>query len=120
MLEKRLVSLTTALAVLLGSDTSVIANAGIAGGRMFSYNPNSVTSAMGDAGVALISEDITSAVLNPTSTIGTYRSIGSINNSLLFNTIQYNFLGDQFPSSIGNFGIACMYVGFGKIDYLII
>jgi hypothetical protein len=84
---------------------------------MFSYSPNSVTSAMGDAGVALISEDITSAVLNPASTIGAYRSIGSINNSLLFNTIQYNFLGAQIPPSIGNFGITCMYAGFGKIDY---
>ncbi|MDR2399616.1 MAG: hypothetical protein LBD61_04230 [Endomicrobium sp.] len=117
MLEKRLVSLTAALVVLLGSDSSVIANGGITGGRMFSYNPNSATSAMGDAGIALICEDITSAVLNPASTIGAYRTIGSINNSLLFNTIQYNFLGVQFPSSVGNFGISCMYVGFGKIDY---
>jgi hypothetical protein len=118
MLEKRLLSLVAALIVLLGSDPSVFAAAGITVGRMFLYNPNPVTSAMGDAGVALISGNATSAILNPASTIGTYRITGSINNSLIFNTIQYNFLGTQFPSSIGDFGISFMYAGFGKIDYL--
>jgi tetratricopeptide (TPR) repeat protein len=119
MLEKRLVSLTAALIVAsLVFDSSAFAAAGVTGGRVFSYNPNSVTSAMGDAGVALISGNAPSAILNPASTIDTYRIIGSINNSLIFNTIQYNFLGAQFPSSIGNFGISFMYAGFGGIDYL--
>ncbi|MDR2818432.1 MAG: PorV/PorQ family protein [Endomicrobium sp.] len=118
MLEKRLVSLAAALIVLLGSDSSVFAAAGVTGGRMFSYNPNPVTSAMGDAGVALISGNASSSILNPASTIDTYRITGSINNSLIFNTIQYNFLGAQFPSSIGNFGISFMYAGFGNIDHL--
>jgi hypothetical protein len=118
MLGKRLVSLAAALIVLLGSDSSVFAAAGVTGGRIFSYNPNPVTSAMGDAGVALISGNAPSSILNPAPTIDTYRITGSINNSLIFNTIQYNFLGAQFPSSIGNFGISFMYAGFGNIDYL--
>jgi tetratricopeptide (TPR) repeat protein len=119
MLGKRLVSLTAALIVVsLLFDSSVFAAAGVTGGRMFSYNPNSLTSAMGDAGVALILGNAPSAILNPASTIDAYRITGSINNSLIFNTIQYNFLGAQFPSSIGNFGISFMYAGFGNIDYL--
>jgi tetratricopeptide (TPR) repeat protein len=118
MLEKRLGSLAAALIVSLIFNSSGFSAAGVTGGRMFSYNPNSVTLAMGDAGVALISENASSAILNPAATIGAYRITGSVNNSLIFNTIQYNFLGMQFPSSIGNFGISFMYAGFGNIDYL--
>ncbi|MDR2436815.1 MAG: PorV/PorQ family protein [Endomicrobium sp.] len=118
MLGKRLGSLATALVVLLAFSSSSFSAAGVTGGRMLFYNPNSVASAMGDAGVALISESAPSAILNPATTIGTYRITGSVNNSLIFNTIQYNFLGVQFPSSIGNFGISFMYIDFGNIDYL--
>ncbi|MDR2251588.1 MAG: hypothetical protein LBD98_01945 [Endomicrobium sp.] len=47
MLEKRLVSLAAALIVLLGSDSLAFAATGVTGCRIFSYNPNPVTSAMG-------------------------------------------------------------------------
>ncbi|MDR1696059.1 MAG: PorV/PorQ family protein [Endomicrobium sp.] len=103
------------LAVFL---TPVFADAGITGGQILSYNPNAATGAMGDAGIALQSDKAAAAILNPASTIATYRVVASASNSSMFGDLQYNYLGAQFPTAIGNFGLSLMYAGYGNIDYL--
>ncbi|MCL2485176.1 MAG: PorV/PorQ family protein [Endomicrobia bacterium] len=97
---------------------NVFADAGITSGQILSYNPNPATGAMGDAGIALQSDKAAAAILNPASTISTYRIIASASNSSLFGGIQYNYVGAQFPTVVGNFGLSVMYAGYGEIDYL--
>jgi tetratricopeptide (TPR) repeat protein len=112
MLFKRII----ALFIVVSMFSSAFASAGATGGQIFAYNPNPITTAMGDAGSALFFDQACSSILNPASTIDTYRIVASLSNSLIFSDIQYNYLGAQFPTIIGNFGFSLMYVGYG-VDY---
>ncbi|MDR2395986.1 MAG: PorV/PorQ family protein [Endomicrobium sp.] len=94
-----------------------LAGAGASSGQILAYNPNPVTIAMGDGGCALLLDKPSAAILNPASTIGAYRIVASVNNASLFSDIQYNHIGAQFPTEIGNIGLSAMYAGYGNIDY---
>jgi tetratricopeptide (TPR) repeat protein len=93
------------------------AAAGSASGQILAYNPNPVTVAMGDSGCALLSGNPSAVILNPAVSIGSYRIVASVNNTLVFSDIQYNHIGAQFPTAIGNIGLSAMYAGYGNIDY---
>jgi tetratricopeptide (TPR) repeat protein len=118
MFRKKIFSLISAFLITSIFPSLVFPAANVIGGQTFAYNPNPVTSAMGDAGTALLSDKVCSAILNPASTIGSYRIVASVSNSLIFKDIQYNYLGAQFPTEIGKFGFSFMYVGLGNKDYL--
>jgi tetratricopeptide (TPR) repeat protein len=94
------------------------AAAGSVSGQILAYNPNPVTIAMGDSGCALLSGNPTAVVLNPAVSIGSYRVIASVNNTSIFSSIQYNYIGAQFPTAIGNIGLSAMYAGYGDINYV--
>jgi tetratricopeptide (TPR) repeat protein len=113
-MNKKIIS--SFFAVLL-SVSPVFSAAGTSSARIFTYNPNPATQAMGDAGAALASDIVHGAMLNPAATMVVYRPVVSVSNSSLFSSVQYNFLGAQFPTKIGNFGIAAMYAGYGDIPY---
>ncbi|MCL2390534.1 MAG: PorV/PorQ family protein [Endomicrobia bacterium] len=118
MIKGKIIKIFTGVCVILSAVSFVFADAGITSGQILSYNPDPVSGAMGDAGIALQSDKAAAAILNPASTIANYRIIASFSNSLLFGGIQYNYVGAQFPTNIGNFGISVMYAGYGDIDYL--
>ena len=111
-----LVFFAAAFAVLFFT-SQIFAAAGSNSAQIFAYNPNTATQAMGDAGVALTADTAHGALLNPASTMNVYRPVVSISNTSLLSLIQYNFLGAQFPTKIGNFGLAAMYAGYGDIPY---
>jgi len=92
-------------------------NVAYAAGKIFAFNPNPVSSAMGDAGVALTSEFITGNVLNPASAIGIYRTIVTLATSNMTGDIQYNYGGIGFLSDIGVFGATLMYVNYNTDKY---
>lgn len=115
--KNKITSLFFAVFLVSAAALCAYADAGITSGQMLSYNPNPVTGAAGDAGAALRSDKAASAIVNPASTLDTYRIIASVSNSSLPGEIQYNYLGVQFPTEIGNFGISFMYCGYGNIDY---
>ena len=117
MNKNKFISFLISLCVITGAFSYASADAGTSAGQILSYNPDPVTGAMGDAGIALRSDKAASAIFNPAATIDTYRIIASLSNSSLFGEIQYNFLGVQFPTEIGNFGLSFMYAGYGDIDY---
>jgi tetratricopeptide (TPR) repeat protein len=93
------------------------AAAGSSSGQILAYNPNPVTIAMGDAGCALLSGNSSAAILNPAVTIGSYKIVASVNNTSIFSDIQYNYIGAQFPTAIGNIGLSAVYAGYGDINY---
>ncbi|MDR2191806.1 MAG: PorV/PorQ family protein [Endomicrobium sp.] len=113
----KIYSLLFSVLIFLSFVSGAIADAGSNSAQIFVHNPNPVTQAMGDAGAALTSDITHGAILNPASTMIVYRPVVSISNASLFSSIQYNFLGAQFPTKIGNFGIAAMYTGYGDIPY---
>lgn len=117
MNKNKITSFIVASAFVFNAVSFAFADAGITAGQIFSYNPNPVTGALGDAGVALRSDKVASSILNPASTIDTYRIVASFSNSSLFGEIQYNYLGVEFPTEIGNFGLSFLYAGYGDIDY---
>jgi len=92
-------------------------NAAYAAGKIFAFNPNPVSSAMGDAGVALPSEFITGNVLNPASAIGIYRTVVTLATSNMTGDIQCNYGGIGFLSDIGVFGATLMYVNYNTDKY---
>ena len=110
MLRKILIFVVT-VSLLLTS------NVAYAAGKIFAFNPNPVSSAMGDAGVALTSEFITGNVLNPASAIGIYRTIVTLATSNMTGDIQYNYGGIGFLSDIGVFGATLMYVNYNTDKY---
>ncbi|MCL2144688.1 MAG: tetratricopeptide repeat protein [Endomicrobia bacterium] len=116
-MNKKIISLLLAFFLVSNAISFVFADAGITAGQILSYNPNPVTGALGDAGIALRSDKAASAVLNPAATLDTYRIVASASYSSLFGIIQYNYLGVQFPTEIGNFGLSFMYAGYGDMDY---
>lgn len=89
-------------------------------GKVFALNPDPVTSGMGDAGVALTSQFITGATINPASTVGVYRTVATLAVSNITGNIQYDYGGIAFLSSIGVFGASILYVNYDKEmgDYL--
>ncbi|MCL2334704.1 MAG: PorV/PorQ family protein [Endomicrobia bacterium] len=117
MNKNKLTAAALSLMILSVCAALAYADAGVTGGQIFAYNPDPVSGAMGDAGIALLADKPACAVINPAKTIATYRTVGSLSNSSLFGEIQYNFAGAQFPTTIGNFGISFMYAGYGDIDY---
>ncbi|MGE4385127.1 MAG: hypothetical protein AB7E39_04585 [Endomicrobiaceae bacterium] len=86
-------------------------------GKIYSLNPDPVTSAMADSGVALTSSFITGAVINPASTVGIYRTVASLSTSNVTGDIQYNYGGVGFLTSIGVFGASVMYVDYNIDQY---
>ena len=88
-----------------------------AAGKIFAFNPNPVSSAMGDAGVALTSDFITGNVLNPASAIGIYRTVVTLATSNMTGDIQYNYGGIGFLSDVGVFGATLMYVNYNTDKY---
>ena len=73
MILKKLLSICLGICCILVSFDTVYAT-----GKVFSINPDPVTSAMGDAGVALPSTSVNGAVINPSATIGIYRTVVSL------------------------------------------
>lgn len=118
MNKNKILRLIVAFIMLLNISSFAFADAGITSGQILSYNPNPDTEAMGEAGIALTSNKPAAAILNPASTIATYRTVLSLSNSTLYGDIQYNYIGAQFPTIIGIFGLAFMYAGYGDIEYL--
>ncbi|MDR2426355.1 MAG: tetratricopeptide repeat protein [Endomicrobium sp.] len=115
--KNKITSFILIIALLVNMTSYIFADAGVTSGQIFAYNPNPVTGALGDAGIALRSDKAASSILNPAATIDTYRITASFSNSSLFGEIQYNFIGVTFPTEIGKFGMSFMYGGYGKIDY---
>lgn len=87
-------------------------------GKVFVLNPDPVSSAMGDAGVALMSQFVTGANLNPASVVGVYRTVATLAVSNITGNIQYDYAGIAFLSSIGVFGASVLYVDYDTGDYL--
>lgn len=117
MKKNKLISIFAALFFLAVQAACLFADAGITSGQILFYNPNPATGAMGDAGVALTSEKPIASILNPAATLSNYRIVASVSNSSLFADIQYNYIGAQFPTLIGKFGLSFIYTGYGDIDY---
>ncbi|MEA5000433.1 MAG: tetratricopeptide repeat protein [Endomicrobiaceae bacterium] len=86
-------------------------------GKIYSLNPDPVSSAMADSGVALPSNFITGAIVNPASTVGIYRTVASLSTSNITGDIQYNYGGIGFLTSIGVFGASVMYVDYNIDQY---
>lgn len=115
---KKIIPIFLLNSLLIGCISSYcLAGAGASSGQILAYNPNPVTIAMGDGGCALLLDKVSSAILNPASTIGAYRIFASVNNTSIFSDIQYNHIGAQFPTAIGNIGLSAMYCGYGNIEY---
>ncbi|WP_372518865.1 tetratricopeptide repeat protein [Candidatus Ruminimicrobiellum ovillum] len=87
-------------------------------GKVFLLNPDPVTSAMGDSGVALMSSYATGANINPASTVGVYRTVATLAVSNITGNIQYDYGSIAFLSSIGVFCAGVMYVDYQTGDYL--
>lgn len=87
-------------------------------GKVFALNPDPVSSAMGDSGVALMTQFITGTMMNPASTVGIYRTVASLATSNITGDIQYNYGGIGFLTSIGVFGASLLYVDYNTGDYL--
>ena len=87
-------------------------------GKIFTINPDPVSSGMGDTGVALQSHFVTGSVINPSSTVGVYRTVATLAVSNITGNIQYDYAGVAFLSSIGIFGASIMYVDYKTGDYL--
>ena len=87
-------------------------------GKIFTINPDPVSSGMGDTGVALQSHFVTGSVINPSSTVGVYRTVATLAVSTITGNIQYDYAGVAFLSSIGIFGASIMYVDYKTGDYL--
>lgn len=86
-------------------------------GKIYSLNPDPVSSAMADSGVALMSSFITGTIINPASTVGIYRTVASLSTSNITGDIQYNYGGIGFLTSIGVFGASVMYVDYNIDQY---
>ena len=86
-------------------------------GKVFMLNPDPVTSAMGDSGVALMSSYGTGANINPASTVGVYRTVATLAVSNITGNIQYDYGRIAFLSSIGVFSASVMYVDYETGDY---
>ena len=86
-------------------------------GKVFMLNPDPVTSAMGDSGVALMSSYGTGANINPASTVGVYRTVATLAVSNITGNIQYDYGSVAFLSSIGVFSASVMYVDYETGDY---
>jgi glycerol uptake facilitator-like aquaporin len=84
---------------------------------LYALNPDPVSCAMADAGVALISNVMTGTVINPASTVGLYRTVASVGGSNMTGDIQYNFASIGFATSIGIFGASLMYVDYNTDKY---
>ena len=113
MILKKLVSVCLGICCILVSFNTVYAT-----GKVFSINPDPVTSAMGDAGVALPSTSVNGAVINPSATIGIYRTVASISATNLTGDILHTYGGIGFLSPIGVFGASLMYVDYQSIILL--
>jgi len=83
---------------------------------IYALNPDPVSSAMADSGVALISNVMTGTVINPASTVGIYRTVASVGGSNMTGDIQYNFGSIGFATSIGIFGASLMYVDYNTLQ----
>lgn len=110
---KKIISLVLVLSFCMLSFRDVYAT-----GKVFLINPDPVSSGMGDAGVALPSQFVTGAAINPASTIGVYRTVATLAVSNITGNIQYDYAGVAFLSSIGVFGASVMYVDYKTGDYL--
>lgn len=84
---------------------------------IYALNPDPVSAAMADSGVALISSVMTGTVINPASTVGIYRTVASIGGSNMTGDIQYNFGSVGFATNIGIFGASLMYVDYNTDKY---
>jgi len=84
---------------------------------IYALNPDPVSCAMADAGVALISNVMTGTIINPASTVGLYRTVASVGGSNITGDIQYNFASIGFATSIGIFGASLMYVDYNTDKY---
>jgi tetratricopeptide (TPR) repeat protein len=114
---KKATSIFLSIPFLISCTSYSLAAAGASSGQILAYNPNPVTVAMGDSGCALLSGKPSAAILNPAVSIGSYRIVASVNNTSIFSDIQYNHIGAQFPTAIGNIGLSAIYAGYGNIDY---
>jgi len=110
---KKIISLLLVLSFFIFPFQNVYAT-----GKIFALNPDPVSSGMGDAGVALQSQFITGATINPASTVGVYRTVATLAVSNITGNIQYDYGGVAFLSSIGVFGASVMYVDYKTGDYL--
>ena len=117
MNKNKITSLAFAALLVSNMTAFVFADAGVTSGQILSYNPNPVTGALGDAGIALKSGKAASSILNPAATLDTHRIVASFSNSSLFGEIQYNYAGVMFPTEMGNVGLSLMYAGYGDIPY---
>lgn len=113
MYIKKIISIVVALCFCVLSFQNVYAT-----GKVFTLNPDPVTSGMGDSGVALMSEYVTGANINPASIVGVYRTVATLAVSNITGNIQYDYGGIAFLSSIGVFGASIMYVDYNTGDYL--
>lgn len=84
---------------------------------IYALNPDPVSAAMADAGVALVSTVMPSAVINPASTVGIYRAVASVGGSNVTGDIQYTFGSVGFATNIGIFGASLMFVDYNTGEY---
>ncbi|MCL1971564.1 MAG: tetratricopeptide repeat protein [Endomicrobia bacterium] len=117
MNKNKIISLAVAALLVSNTIAFVFADAGVTSGQILAYNPNPVTGALGDAGIALRSDKAASSILNPAATLDTHRIVASFSNSSLFGEVQYNYIGVMFPTEMGNVGLSFMYAGYGNIPY---
>ncbi len=112
MILKKLLSICLGVCCILVSFDTVYAT-----GKVFSINPDPVTSAMGDAGVALPSTSVNGAVINPSATIGIYRTVVSLSATNLTGDVLHTYGGIGFLTPIGVFGASLMYVDYKLDDF---
>lgn len=112
MLLKKNLSLCLSICFVFISFNNIYAT-----GKIFSFNPDPVTSAMGDAGAALPSISVNGSVINPSATIGIYRTVASISSTNLTGDILHTYGGIGFLTPIGVFGASLMYVDYQLDDF---
>ncbi|MDR3112548.1 MAG: hypothetical protein LBU55_05240 [Elusimicrobiota bacterium] len=83
------------------------------------FNPNPVSSSMGGYGVSLMSENSFAVFSNPASSIGANRVVADLTLAQFPKAAAtYNYIGFQFPTTLGNFGFSSIFSNFNENNFL--